>query len=435
MKLDAAWESVIMYPIENSSDLIKNKRGHLFSRRTWASMSRNVFFLGLTSLVTDISSEMVTATLPLYLLLTLRLAPLQFGLIDGLNQGASVLVRVASGLIADRWQRVKEVATAGYAFSAVCRIGLLLVGRSWVGLSGVVLLDRIGKGIRTSPRDAMIAASVSSEKLGTAFGVHRAMDTAGAMLGPLLATALLVAAPGAYDAVFIVSFCFAIVGVAVIGLLVESPATVAPAADSPPVSSQIVRQLLGRQNFRALVLISSALALTTLSDSFIFLTLQRRFDFSLSLFPLLYVGTALVYMVLAIPIGRMADRLGRRYVFLAGYALLAVVYGLLLLPNVPQALSVGILLLQGVYYAATDGVLTALASAMLPEQSRTTGLAILTTGTGLARLLASLAYGALWTYLGPNQALTIFLLGLSITVLLASIFLNRVERNTDESIH
>ena len=234
---------------------------------------------------------------------------------------------------------------------------------------------------------------------------------------------------------FSASFCFAIVGVAVIGLLVESPAAVAPAADSPPVSSQIVVQLLGRQNFRALVLISSALALTTLSDSFIFLTLQRRFDFSLSLFPLLYVGTALVYMVLAIPIGRLADRLGRRYVFLAGYAVLAAVYGLLLIPNVPQALSMGILLLLGVYYAATDGVLTALASAMLPEQSRTTGLAILTTGTGLARLLTSLGYGALWTYLGPNQALTIFLLGLSITVLLASIFLNRVERNTDESIH
>ncbi len=115
--------------------------------------------------------------------------------------------------------------------------------------------------------------------------------------------------------------------------------------------------------------------------------------------------------------------------------MLAVVYGLLLLPNVPPALSMVILLLQGLYYAATDGVLTALASAMLPEQSRTTGLAIMTTGTGLARLLASLGYGALWTYLGPNLALTIFLLGLSITILLAWTFLNRVERNTDESIH
>jgi MFS family permease len=422
-----------MYPIENSGDLIKNKRKQLFSRAMWASVGSNVFFLGLTSLLTDISSEMVTATLPVYLLVTLRLAPLQFGLIDGINQGASVLVRIASGLIADRWRRAKEVATAGYAFSAVCRVGLLLVGRSWLGLSGVVLLDRIGKGIRTAPRDAMIAASVPSEKLATAFGVHRAMDTAGAMLGPLVAAGLLFLAPGSYDVVFIVSFCFAIVGVAVIGLLVESAPASAPAAGSAPLSSQIVGQLLARPDFRALVWISSALALTTLSDSFIFLTLQRRFEFSLSLFPLLYVGIALVYMVLAIPIGRLADRLGRRSIFLAGYGLLAVTYAVLLLPGIPQALSFGVLLLLGLYYAATDGVLSALASAMLPEQWRTTGLAIMTTGTGLARLLASLGYGALWTYLGPSQALTVFLLGLSMTVLLAWVFLSRVERKTDET--
>ena len=420
-----------MYPIENSGDLIKNKRKQLFSREMWAGVGTNVFFLGLTSLLTDISSEMITATLPVYLLVTLRLAPLQFGLIDGINQGASVLVRIISGLIADRWRRAKEVATAGYAFSALCRIGLLLVGRSWLGISGVVLLDRIGKGIRTAPRDAMIAGSVSSEKLGTAFGVHRAMDTAGAMLGPLLAAGLLFLAPGAYDVVFIVSFCFAIVGVAVIALLVEKPAADAPAADSRPVSAQIVGQLLARSDFRALVLISTALALTTLSDSFIFLTLQRRFEFSLSLFPLLYVGIALVYMFFAIPMGRLADRVGRRYIFLAGYGLLALVYGLLLLPGLPQALSLGLLLLLGLYYAATDGVLSALASAILPEQWRTTGLAIMTTGTGLARLLASLGYGALWTYLGPNSALTIFLIGLSITVLLAWAFLNRVERKPD----
>jgi len=418
-----------MYPIENSGDLIKNKRRQLFSREIWRSVGNTVIFLGLTSLLTDISSEMVTATLPLYLLLTLRLAPLQFGLIDGLNQGASVLVRIASGLIADRWRRGKDVATAGYGFSAVCRIGLLLVGRSWLGISGVVLLDRIGKGIRTAPRDAMIAASVPSEKLGTAFGVHRAMDTAGAMLGPLMAAGLLALTPGSYDTVFIVSFCFAIIGVAVISLLVEPPAPSAPAENTPPVSTQVVSQLLARPGFRALVLVSSALALTTLSDSFIFLTLQRGSSLSVSLFPLLYVGVALVFMVFAIPIGRLADRLGRRQIFVAGYALLALVYGLLLLPGLPQALSIGVLLLMGLYYAATDGVLAALASAILPEQWRTTGLAILTTGTGLARLLASLGYGALWTYLGPSQALSIFLIGLSITVSIAWIFLNRVERN------
>lgn len=423
-----------MYPIENSGDLIKNKRKQLLSREMWIGVGSNVFFLGLTSLLTDISSEMVTATLPLYLLLTLRLAPLQFGLIDGINQGASVLVRIASGLIADRWRRAKEVATAGYAFSALCRVGLLLVGRSWLGLSGVVLLDRIGKGIRTAPRDAMIADSVSSEKLGTAFGVHRAMDTAGAMLGPLVAAGLLLLTPGAYDVVFIVSFCFAIVGVAVIGLLVESKAPGAPAGDARPVSTQIVGQLLARPDFRTLVLISSGLALATLSDSFIFLTLQRRFEFSLSLFPLLYVGVALVFMLLAIPTGRLADRLGRRYVFLVGYGMLAAAYGLLLIPGLPQALGFGVLLLLGLYYAATDGVLSALASAILPEQWRTTGLAIMTTGTGLARLFASLGYGALWTYLGPNPALTIFLVSLSVFVIVAWVFLSRVERKPNERI-
>ena len=421
-----------MYPIENSGNLIKNKRRQLFSREIWTNVGGNVFFLGLTSLLTDISSEMVTATLPLYLLLTLRLAPLQFGLIDGINQGASVLVRIASGLIADRWRRAKEVATAGYAFSAICRIGLLLVGRSWLGLSGVVLLDRIGKGIRTAPRDAMIAASVPSEKLGTAFGIHRAMDTAGAMLGPLVAAGLLFLAPGSYDVVFVVSFCIAIVGVAVIALLVESPASSAPAAESQLVTSKVVGQLLARPDFRALVWISSALALTTLSDSFIFLTLQRRFSLNVSLFPLLYVGTALVYMLLAIPIGRLSDRLGRRQVFLAGYGLLGLAYGLLLLPGISKFLGFGVLLLLGLYYAATDGVLSALASAMLPEQWRTTGLAIMTTGTGLARLFASLGYGALWTYFGPNRALTLFLLGLSITVLIAWVFLHRLERKADE---
>ncbi len=421
-----------MYQIENSSDLIKNKRRLLRSYTAWLSVGRNVFFLGLTSLLTDISSEMVTTTLPLYLLLTLRFAPLQFGLIDGLNQGASVLVRIASGLIADRWRRPKEVATAGYAFSAMCRLGLLLIGGNWLAISGVVLLDRIGKGIRTAPRDAMVAASVQYEKLATAFGVHRAMDTAGAMLGPLVAAGILALAPGAYDAVFVVSLCIAIVGVAVIALLVESPTPGDSPVSVPPVSWQVVGQLLARPNFRTLVLLSSGLALATLSDNFIYLTLQREFNFSLSLFPLLYVGTAFLYMALAIPIGRLADLLGRRHIFLAGYGLLVVVYSLLLIPSLPQVVGLSVLPLLGLYYAATDGVLMALASAILPETWRTIGLAVMTTGTGIARLCASVAYGALWGYLGPGQALGVFLLGLCISLLLAWVFLGRVERIANE---
>src|SRR5262249_22370723 len=167
-------------------------------------MSANVLFLGLTSMVTDISSEMISTILPLYLVFTLHLAPLEFGIVDGLYQGAAALVRVASGFVADRWRRHKEVAALGYALSAVCKLGILAAGSVWTALAGIVLIDRIGKGIRTAPRDALISLSSPQEELGTAFGVHRALDTAGAMIGPLVAFGLLALTPGAFDAIFVV---------------------------------------------------------------------------------------------------------------------------------------------------------------------------------------------------------------------------------------
>jgi hypothetical protein len=125
-------------------------------------------------------------------------------------------MRLLAGVAADRKGRHKPVAVAGYAISAVCKLALLLVGSSLAALSAVVYADRVGKGIRTAPRDALISLSVHPKALGAAFGVHARMDTAGAMLGPLLAFGLLAAAPRRYDAIFVVSFCFAIVGVAVI---------------------------------------------------------------------------------------------------------------------------------------------------------------------------------------------------------------------------
>ena len=155
-----------------------------------------MILLGLTSMFTDISSEMVTTILPIYLVFTLGMTPLQFGVIDGIQQGGAVArPRGFSGFAADRFGRYKEVAVVGYGLSAVCRIGLLLVGRSWALIGGLVFLDRTGKGIRTAPRDALISLTTPKRELGTAFGVHRALDTAGAMIGPLLAFVLLVLAP------------------------------------------------------------------------------------------------------------------------------------------------------------------------------------------------------------------------------------------------
>src|SRR5262249_54557637 len=246
-------------------------------------MSGNVLFLGLTSMVTDISSEMISTILPLYLVFTLHLAPLEFGIVDGLYQGAAALVRVASGLVADRWRRYKEVAALGYGLSAICKIGFLAAGSAWTLLAGIVLIDRTGKGIRTAPRDALISLSVPRAELATAFGVHRALDTAGAMLGPLVAFGLLALIPGAFDALFVVSFCVALIGVGILVRFVENGgvAETENAGDSK-VSLKAAAGLLHAPYYRALVLIGAALSLATLSDGFIYLGLQRRLNLNLS---------------------------------------------------------------------------------------------------------------------------------------------------------
>jgi MFS family permease len=417
-----------MYQIENSGTLLKS-RGKLIRRRYWPHVSRTVLFLGLTSMFTDISSEMVSTILPLYLVFTLRLTPLEFGIVDGLYQGAAALVRVASGFVADRWRRHKEVAGVGYAISAFCKLGFLAAGGVWTFLAGVVLLDRTGKGIRTAPRDALISLSSPPEGLGTAFGVHRALDTAGAMLGPLLAFGLLALAPGAFDVVFVVSFCFALVGVGLISLFVENIPTTPANGESPHrISLKAAVDLLRAPYFRRLVVIGAALSLATLSDGFLYLGLQRRLNFSLGYLPLLYVATALAYMLLAVPIGRLADRIGRGRVFIAGYGLLLLTYTSLLLPSLGTLQVIVYVLLFGAYYAATDGVLMAMASAVLSPPLRGSGLAIVTTATSLSRLFASVLFGMLWTWWGVETAVVVFLVALAVVVVFAAIVLLRGER-------
>src|SRR5713226_4236622 len=199
-------------------------------RLGWTAVGRTVILLGVTSLLTDISSEMVSAVLPLYLLYQLQASPLQLGIVDGIYQGCSGLVRLAAGISADRWRRQKDVAAAGYALSAVSRIGLLLSSGALGGIATFVLVDRIGKGIRTAPRDALISLSVPRERLGLAFGVHRALDTSGALLGPLFAFGLLALAPRSFDIVFLPSFSFGLLGLGVILLFVENREVTAPTA-------------------------------------------------------------------------------------------------------------------------------------------------------------------------------------------------------------
>lgn len=367
---------------------------------------------------------MVTAVLPLYVVAGLGLSPLGFGLLDGINNGVGALVRLVGGHLADRGGRShKAVAAVGYGLSALCKPLLLLVHTVPL-IAGVLAVDRTGKGLRTAPRDAMISLATEPEHRGRAFGVHRAMDTTGALLGPLVAFAVLRATIDGYDAVFAVSGCVAALGVLVLLLFVPArPAPAeAPAAPRPTLRDSLA--LLGLPALRRLALCAVLLGLTTVSDSFLYLLLQRQLDLSSRLFPLLPLGTAASFLLLAVPLGALADRIGRRTLFLLGHAVLLLAYALVLTAPIPgAAVAVGVLLLHGTFYAATDGVLAAAAADVTPAGQVGAGLALVGTGQALARFACSLVFGAAWSAWGGHTALAGAAVALAFSAVAASLLL------------
>ncbi|MFB9689933.1 MFS transporter [Amycolatopsis plumensis] len=381
-------------------------------------VSANVVALGMVSLVTDVSSEMVTAVLPLYLVLGLGLNPLQFGLLDGLYAGATAVVRVLGGHLADRWRRLKAVAGFGYGLSAVCKLGLVAAGSSVAAIGLVLAADRTGKGLRTGPRDALISLSSEPATLGRSFGVHRAMDTVGAFLGPLVAMAVLALSLGSYTSVFFTSFCIAAIAVLLLALFVrDRPGSV----DRAAVSARAAFGLLKQQDFRRVALWAALLGLVTVGDSFVYLILQRRWEIAATYFPLLPLGTAGVYLLLAVPLGKLADRVGRWPVFLGGHAALCLALVLLCGPRAGLWLAVVALGLHGVFYAATDGVLMAAAGPLIPAGLRATGLAVVQTGQAVARMLSSVLFGLAWTLWDLRPAVLIAAVCLAAVALAAAL--------------
>ncbi|MFD8717001.1 MFS transporter [Streptomyces sp. NPDC059629] len=401
-----------------------------------STIAPTVLALGTVSLVTDVSSEMVTAILPLYLVTGLGLSPLGFGLLDGVYNGFSAVVRLVGGHLADRGGgRHKWVAGAGYALSALCK-PLLLVAHTLTPIGLILATDRTGKGLRTAPRDALISLSSTPESRGRAFGVHRAMDTAGALLGPLAAFLILRATVDGYDAVFTVSFCVAVLGVLVLVLFVPGgrSGTSVPgersrtAAVEARPTLRAALGLLSDRGLRRVTVCALLLGLATVSDSFVYLLLQRRLDVPDGWFPLLPLGTAAAFLLLAVPLGRLADRWGRWRVFLAGHGALLLAYALLLTSWHGTGLPYAVLALHGTFYAATDGVLMAVASDSVPEALRSSGLALVQTGQAGARFACSLAFGAAWTLWGDRTALLVSTAALAVCAAYALTF--RPSRET-----
>jgi MFS family permease len=364
-------------------------------------VAATVVLLGVTSLLTDVSSEMVNAVLPLYLTATVGMGLLAYGFIDGLYQGVSGLVRIAGGYLGDLREQPKWVAALGYGLSALTRLAML-PAHGFAAISGVVTADRLGKGLRTAPRDALIADATEPSMLGRAFGVHRTLDTVGAAVGPVVAFALLWAVPGGYSSIWVVSFAFAVVGVAVIVLFVPNRRTTAPTQRVP--GRQLLKAMAGKGMRRPLVA-AGLLGLLTVGDGFLYLALERRDSFAAQWFPLLYVGTNVAYLALAVPLGRLADRIGRARVLIGGHVVLVTVYLTAALPSLGTAWTVVTLALLGAFYAATDGVLPALISPLVPAAARGTGIAAAQTVQVLARFGSSVAFGGLWVTMGPRTGL------------------------------
>lgn len=398
-------------------------------------VSSVVVTLGIVSMLTDISSESVAAVLPLYLTTALGMSTLAYGFVDGLMQGASALVRIAGGWAADRGDHPKWVAVVGYGLSAVTR-AILLVASTFGAVTAVVAIDRVGKGIRTAPRDAMIAASSDPRTLGRAFGVHRALDTVGAALGPLIAFLVLWAIPDGYRTVFVISFGAAVIGLAALVMLVpdlrprraawltkhrtreerklpKCKGCTCDIAGLEPAGRPFSWKFLAEPGLRRLFVTAGVLALLTVGDGFIYLSLQARDGFATQWFPLLYVGTNIAYMSLALPIGKLADRIGRARVFVWGHGALAAAYVCAGVATVSTASTLAALLLLGVFYAATDGVLAALAGRRAAPSARASAIGTAQTVVAVARMASSALFGLLWYTVGRGPAI------LSVAVVLA----------------
>lgn len=363
---------------------------------------------GVVSFFMDVSSEMVYPLVPLFLASVLGVSSSVIGLIEGIAETTASLLKVASGWLSDRLGRRKMLMEAGYGVSALSRPVLALAG-SWGQVLAARFVDRFGKGIRTAPRDAIVADSTESAGLGRSFGFHRAMDQAGAVLGPALAFLLLSARPGAYRAVFWLSLVPALLAVLVIVLFIQErrrPAAGRVISAEEPAAVAERGWVLRPARLRRLrgpllnyVLITGLFSLGNSSDAFLILR-ARNLGVAAALIPLLYLLFNLVYSALSVPAGLVADRVGRRRVAVAGYLVFAVTYAGMAAAD-SAAAAWGLFLLYGVYMGVADGNGRALLAQLAPEDRRATAFGVYHSVAGLAALPASAVAGLLWDRVSP----------------------------------
>lgn len=349
--------------------------------------------LGITSFLTDLSSEIIYPLVPLFLTSVLGAPFAVVGLIEGVAESTASLLKVFSGQLSDRIPRRRPLVVGGYSISAVAK-PLMAAAFSWPAVLALRFGDRVGKGVRTAPRDALIADSAAVEARGRAFGFHRAMDTAGAALGALLALAAIGLLGERFRLIFLLSAVPAALGVASLFLVREhrhrTKAREHPWRSLPALD----------RRYKAFLLAAAVFALGNSTDAFLIL---RARDLGLSAFVtvLAYVVFNLVYASLSMPAGSLSDRIGRRRLLVGGFLLFAVVYLGLALARSP-AVVWPLFALYGGYMAMTEGVGKAYVSDLSRADSRGGALGLFQTVTGIVTFFSSLIAGLLWDLAGPR---------------------------------
>jgi MFS family permease len=357
-------------------------------------VKRPVFFLGIVSFLTDISSEMIYPLIPLFLTSTLGAPVAAVGLIEGVAESTASLTKGISGWISDRLRVRKPLVVAGYGLSAIAK-PILAAAQVWPAALGARFVDRLGKGVRTAPRDALVADVTPAGQRGRAFGFHRSADTLGAVIGPAIGLGLLYIADENYRVVFLLAFIPAALGVAFLALVRDRPSEQPPSRSHAAASPA---RLGGR--FYIFLAVSLLFAVGNSSDAFLILR-----GSNLGLTDTAVVGAYIlfnaVYALTATPAGVVSDRLGRRNVIASGYLLFSLVYFGFGLAS--GGATVWLLFaVYGFYMALTEAVGRAFVVDFAPSEARGTALGVYTGALGVTVLLSSITAGLLWDEVGPS---------------------------------